>query len=164
MTGIAVEGFTLRRYRPDDAALLAELLRESVNRLGPDDYHPDQVAAWAARLPDAAAMALRCIDGRSVWVAEVAGSQLLGFTDLEPDGHIDMLYVAPMAKGQGVAAALTDALIAHARAAGHTQLHVEASEAARRFYEKMGFTTRHRRDMDLGGVAIHNWAMLLDLR
>ena len=155
---------TIRRYRPEDAAPLAGLLRASVEGLGPLDYRPDQIAAWAMRLPDAAAMAARCADGRIIWVAVDDGGALLGFTDCEADGHIDMLYVSTVAKGQGVAVALTEQLIAHARAVGHARLVVEASEAARRHYAKFGFAALDHRDIDLGGVAIHNWAMALDLR
>ena len=149
----------IRAYVPDDAAPLADLVRASVLELGAFDYAPAQVDAWAARLPDAAAMARRCADGRHVWVAVDDDGNLLGFTDLEGDGHIDMLYVAPQAKGQGVADALTDAVIASARGEQLPRLHVEASEAARRFYLRRGFTELHRRDIIIDGVAIHNFAM-----
>lgn len=155
--------WTIRRYQPHDAAGLSVVLKQSVEGLGPLDYSLDQVAAWAARLPDAARMAQRCADGRAVWVASDDDGRLLGFTDLESDGHIDMLYVAPVAKGQGVAAALSDRLMVHARAAGYARLSVEASEAARRFYSRLGFATLLRREIDLGGTSIHNWAMALDL-
>jgi putative acetyltransferase len=37
---------------------------------------------------------------------------------------------------------------------------VEASEAARRLFERRGFTVVRRRDLDLDGVAIHNFAMV----
>ena len=154
--------YHVRDYAPDDAAGLAQLLRDSVTTLGVRDYSAEQVSAWAGRLPDAATLAARCGDGRRVWVAQsVADDGLLGFTDLESDGHIDMLYVAPGAKGSGVADALTDALIAAAVKAGLARIHVEASEAARRFYMRRGFIERGRRDRMIGDTAIHNFAMEL---
>lgn len=61
--------------------------------------------------------------------------------------------------GQGVAARLVDTLEATAREAGMTRLYVEASEAARRFFLKRGYTVRARRDFAIDGVAIHNYAM-----
>lgn len=156
--------YRIRDYAPDDAAGLAALLHASVTTLGARDYSAEQVSAWAGRLPDAAALAARCGDGRRVWVAQsVADDGLLGFTDLEPDGHIDMLYVAPGAKGSGVADALTDALIAAAVKQGLTRVQVEASEAARRFYMRRGFIERGRRDRMIGDTAIHNFAMELAL-
>jgi putative acetyltransferase len=38
-----------RPARPGDAAAIADLYRRSVTVLGPRDYAPGQVAAWAAR-------------------------------------------------------------------------------------------------------------------
>ena len=35
----------------------------------------------------------------------------------------------------------------------------EASEPARSFFARQGFTIRHRRDFELAGVPIHNYAM-----
>ena len=34
------------------------------------------------------------------WVADVDG-KAIGFTDLEPDGHLDMMYVDPQPDGEG---------------------------------------------------------------
>ena len=156
--------FLVRSYVSDDAAPLAALVRASVLTLGLDDYSTEQVAAWAGNLPDADAMARRGADGRQVWVAEDSEShELLGFTDLEANGHIDMLYVAPGAKGGGVADALTDALVMYARKNAIKDIAVEASEAARRFYRKRGFIDRGRRDFTINGVAMHNFAMALKL-
>jgi putative acetyltransferase len=36
---------------------------------------------------------------------------------------------------------------------------VEASEPARRFFLKHGFSELHRRNFEIGGVPIHNYAM-----
>lgn len=156
--------FTVRGYAPGDAAALAALVQASVRTLGLSDYSTEQVDAWAGNLPDADAMAARCGDGRQVWVAEdTETTDLLGFTDLEADGHIDMLYVAPGAKGGGVADALTDALVSYARKAAIHDVVVEASEAARRFYRKRGFVDRGRRDVTMGGVTLNNYAMALRL-
>lgn len=150
---------TVRTFVPGDAAAVAAMLRQSVEGLASADYSARQVAAWAARLPDADAVAARCADGRQSWVALGPDGAVLGFTDLEGDGHIDLLYVAPVAQGRGVANALTDALVVHARAVGLAHLRVEASEAARRFYRKCGFIERGRRDLSLDGVPIHNYGM-----
>ena len=156
--------FMVRAYGSDDAAPLAALVRASVLTLGLNDYSTEQVTAWASNLPDAAAMAARCSDGRQVWVAEDSGSgEILGFTDLESSGHIDMLYVAPGAKGGGVADALTDALVMYARKNAVSDIVVEASEAARRFYRKRGFIERGRKERVIDGVTLHNYAMALKL-
>lgn len=84
---------------------------------------------------------------------------MVGYGDLESDGHIDHLYCRPEAAGTGVAATLLEELITRARDSGIERLYVEASELARGLFERRGFTVLHRRDFDVRGVAIHNYAM-----
>jgi putative acetyltransferase len=50
-------------------------------------------------------------------------------------------------------------LEAEAQQRGLTRLYSEASEAARRFFLKQGFTVTARRDFAVSGVAIHNYAV-----
>ena len=83
----------------------------------------------------------------------------LAFGDLEHDGHIGYLYCAPEAAGKGVAAALYDRLERAARERGLKRLHAEASEAARRFFLRKGFSVVHRRAFEISGVHIHNYAV-----
>ncbi len=149
--------YTIRPFMPEDAPALAGVFRRSTEELGPRDYSPAQVAAWASRVPDASAFRSRLTDGRKVFVAELG--KPVGFIDLEPDGHIDLLYVTPDVAGTGVAVALYKTLEQAARQTGLTRLYTEASEAARRFFLKQGFTELHRRDFDLSGIKIHNYAM-----
>jgi putative acetyltransferase len=46
-----------------------------------------------------------------------------------------------------------------ARGEGLRRLHVEASEPARRFFERRGFATLGRREFAIRGVTIHNYRM-----
>ncbi len=85
--------------------------------------------------------------------------QPLAFGDLEHDGHIGYLYCAPEAAGTGVAAALYDLLERAARERGLKRLHAEASEAARRFFLRKGFSVVNRRAFEISGVPIHNYAV-----
>lgn len=149
----------LRRYAPGDAPALCVVLSRSVLGLGPRDYTPEQVGAWAARAPSPDAMAARLGDGRVVIVALGEEDQRVGFCDLEPDGHIDLLYCVPEVAGTRVAAALLERIEMEARAQGIARLYTEASEAARRLLLRHGFTELARRDFTLDSVPIHNFAM-----
>jgi putative acetyltransferase len=64
-----------------------------------------------------------------------------------------------LAAGRGVASRLYDAVEAAARARGIQRPYTEASEPARRLFERKGFTVLERRDMMLRGVPIHNYRM-----
>lgn len=149
-----------RDYRAGDAPTMATIYFDAVRQLGPRRYSAEQVAAWAPELPSTAALERRAEDGRTTIVAEDARGRLLGFADLEPDGHIDLFYCRPEMAGTGLAADLLDALLARAAAQGIAALHVEASELARSLFERRGFILDHRRDFEIGGVAIHNYRLV----
>ena len=149
----------IRAYEARDAGDLAALYRRSVETLGRRDYSPDQVAAWASRTPDAVGFHARLSDGRAVFVSVDDADRPQAFADLEPDGHIDFLYCAPEVAGTGAVNELYAAIEALARQSGMKRIHSEASEAALRFFLKRGFVKLYRRDLLIGSVAIHNYAV-----
>jgi putative acetyltransferase len=149
----------VRRFRAEDAPALAQLFHDAVNRIASCHYSPAQVAAWSPAPPDPALFLARGADGRILLVAEDAGGAPLAYGDVEADGHIDHLYCRPDAAGTGVAARLYAALEAAAATRGIVRLYTEASEPARRFFERRGFMLLHRRDFTLADVVIHNYAM-----
>lgn len=149
----------LRIATSDDAPALSELYRASVSVLGARDYSAAQVAAWASLTPSPARFRQKWADGRVVVVAYAQERQLLAFGDLEADGHIDYLYSAPDAVGTGAAIAVYAELERRARAARIARLYAEASEAARRFFLRQGFSVVVRRDFEVAGTPIHNYAV-----
>jgi putative acetyltransferase len=154
----------IRRFRSEDAPALARLYHEAVHSIGALHYTPEQVRAWSPTVPDAAGFRARGSDGRLLLVALDEQGAPLAYGDVEPDGHIDHLYCRPGAAGTGVAAALYDRLEAEARGQGSQRLYVEASEPARRFFLRRGFAALRRRDFEIRGVPIHNYAMEKHLR
>jgi Sortase and related acyltransferases len=146
--------FTIRPYAPADAGEMGRVYFEAARALGARRYSAEQVAAWAPEPTPTEAVCARAEDGRRTWVAEGADGSLLGYCDLEADGHVDHLYCRPQAAGTGVASALLDDLLAHARAAGMRRLYVEASELARGLFARKGFALVARRDFAVRGVAI----------
>lgn len=153
-----MSGETIRPYRPDDARALSALYEASVRELGAKRYSTAQIHAWASLTPSAERLDAKMQDGRVRLVSEDE-SGLLAFVDVEPDGHIDLLYAAPRAAGTGVADRLYLTAEQQAAKAGATRLYAEASELARPFFEKRGFVTTARRDFEVAGVPIHNFAV-----
>jgi putative acetyltransferase len=152
-------GVRVRPFRPPDAPALARIFHAAVHGIAARHYSPAQIAAWAPAVPDPARFLARGTDGRTLLVAEGEDGAPVAYGDVEPDGHIDHLFCRPDAAGTGVTATLYEALEAAAIAQGIARLYTEASEPARRFFEKRGFTLLHRRDFELAGVPIHNYAM-----
>ena len=83
----------------------------------------------------------------------------IAYGDLEDDGHLDFLYCAPEAAGKGNGSQIYDALERRAREKSLRKIYVEASEVARPFFERNGFTLVSRNSLSIRGVAIHNFKM-----
>ncbi len=153
----AMTAVSIRPYTPDDLDLLIALFNGAVRRVASRDYSPAQIAAWAPETPDRAAWAAR-LAGRPSLVAEIDGV-VAGFSDLEPDGHIDMLFVSADHQGQGVAGALMDHIEAMAREHGLTRLFTESSITARPVFERRGFRVEAAQDVALRGQSFRNYRM-----
>ncbi|KIC15913.1 GNAT family N-acetyltransferase [Leisingera sp. ANG-Vp] len=152
--------FRIRQFKAEDAGALANVFHAAVHGIANRFYTPEQLSAWCPEVPSADAMCRKMSDGRAVWVAADCEDIPAAFIDLEADGHIDMLFCHPRAAGQGAGAALYARLEAAALRQGLGLLYVEASEAARGFFERMGFALDRRREFERGGVKIHNYRMV----
>ncbi|WP_035484941.1 GNAT family N-acetyltransferase [Geminicoccus roseus] len=150
---------TIRTYRPADAASVTDIYRRAVERIGSRYYEARQVRAWAALAPSPERLDALTSDGRVRLVAVDEADRPLAFADLEARGRIHFLYCAPEAAGTGVASALYEALERAAGERGIDRLWAEASEAARPFFLAKGFALAGRRDFEVAGVPIHNYAM-----
>ncbi|RVV96725.1 GNAT family N-acetyltransferase [Mesobaculum littorinae] len=149
----------IRPARSGDAATLALIFHSAVHGIARGDYSADQVRAWSPAPMPTATKEDRLGDGRQVFVAVDARDTPRAFIELEADGHIDCFYCHPDVAGTGVGAALYAWLEAAARQAGIARLYVEASDPARRFFAKQGFSVLHRREFARRGVMLHNHAM-----
>ena len=150
---------TIRAYDPRDAADLADVFFRSVRQVALSDYTAVQVERVGPEPRTAEWAHGEASDGRLVLVAANADDRPVAYIDLEPDGHIDRLFCAPEAAGQGIASRLYDAVEAAAREQGITSLFTEASELARRLFARKGFVIVERQDLVIRGVLIHNYRM-----
>jgi putative acetyltransferase len=148
---------TLRPFRPDDAPALLALFRDTIRRVNSRDYSPTQIAAWASDEIDTARWFGR-FAGRFVPVAEEAGRPI-GFAELEPNGHIDRVYVSADHQRRGIGRQLLAVLMAEARRVGLARLFTEASITARPFFEAQGFTTLAPQVVTCRGEEFVNYRM-----
>lgn len=151
--------YDLRLFSDADAEALAEVIRSAIEVIGPHAYSPEQVAAWSARHPGAERFRERVAEGATIILASQRHCEPVAYVLVETDGHLDHLYCHPDHTRRGLAGRLLEAAEAHAQASGITRLYTEASELARPAFERAGYTVSHRRDFDLDGVPIHNYAM-----
>jgi putative acetyltransferase len=151
----------MRPLLPADVPLLAELFRASVEELGADDYSEAQREAWAAAADDEEEFGERL--RRELTLVATLDGAAIGFAALADNSRIDMLYVHPAATGQGVGAMLGDALEKLAAVRGTSELSVDASDSARGFFERCGFSAKTRNTVALGGEWLANTTMVKPL-
>ena len=148
---------TLRPYRPDDAPVLLALFRDTIRRVNSRDYSQEQIAAWASDDIDTVRWFGR-FEGRFVPVAQEDGRPV-GFAELEPNGHVDRVYVAADCQRRGIGRQLLAALVAEARRVGIARLFTEASITARPFFEAQRFAVLAPQVVTCRGAEFVNYRM-----
>jgi putative acetyltransferase len=161
MTPRAQPQLAMRPMLPADVPDLAEIFRASVEELTGDDYSEAQQEAWASAADDEEAFGQKL--ARELTLVATFGGAAVGFAALAGNTRIDMLYVHPAAAGQGAGTMLCDALEKLAAARGSKELSVDASDAARGFFEKRGFVARTRNTVSLAGEWLANTTMVKSL-
>ena len=153
----------IRPFQERDAEALAELFHASVHRIGSLDYSSAQISVWSPHKPSGLQYVQPASDGRVFLVAVDENDQPIGYGDLEPNGQIDHLYCHPDFAGKGVGKTIYQQLERAAKDQGISRLFVEASEAARRLFERQGFLVEKRLEHMIDGVQIHNYRMTKDI-
>ncbi|KRB50434.1 acetyltransferase [Rhizobium sp. Root708] len=147
---------TIRLYTPDDCDATVEIFLRAIREVASKDYGTAEIDAWA-KVEDREAWAARRAS-RPTWIAEIDGRPA-GFTDLEPDGHLDMMFVHPDYQGMGIASRLLQAVETQARIWALSRLFAEASLTARPFFERRGFVLIAEQSVEKRGQRLTNFRM-----
>lgn len=146
---------SVRPYRPGDLDGLIDIFGGAIRDVAAKDYDAAQIAVWAQ--VDRESFAARRLS-RPTWVA-VIDQMPVGFSDLEPNGHLDMMYVHPGHQGRGVATALLQQVETAARAGSLGRIFTDASITARPFFERRGFRILTAQQVAHSGQTLTNSRM-----
>ena len=94
----------IRAYQPSDFIEIANLFHKSVHAIHPSLYSKEELEAWAPTPPNYTHWETRLL-AKAPFVA-VKGDSIIGFIELENDGHIDCLYVHPNHQSSGIGSQL----------------------------------------------------------
>ena len=144
----------VRHYEPHDSEVTIEIFLRAVREIASKDYNQEQVQAWA-QVNDPAAWA-RKRGSRPTWIVTHDGIPA-GFSDLEPNGHLDMMFVHPRYQGFGVASLLLSTVEAAARGQGVAIINTEASLTARPFFRSRGFSVIAAQEVEKRGQMLKNF-------
>jgi len=151
----------IRHFKTSDAKTIADLFHDSVHAISSDIYSQEQLAAWSPSPPDYNMWEAR-LERTRPFVATIDGV-MVGFIELELDGHIDCLYVHPNHQGQGVAKALFHYARNTAIENGCQTMSVEASKIAKSFFLKRGFEIQAENSVFRNHQALINYSMVASL-
>ena len=147
----------LRAYDESDAEATLRVFLRAVRVTASKDYSPEQIAAWGSDDISLDVWAVKRLQTDTVVAVE--GDEVLGFSDVDERGYIDMMFVDPAVTRRGVASALLDHVTRMAREHGAVELTTYASLTARPFFEKHGFVVVEERQPVLRGVSLTNFSM-----
>ncbi len=146
---------SIRPYRPSDLDDVIAIFLAAIRETAARDYAPAQIDAWAQADRDGWQAARL---SRPTWVA-VAGDRPAGFSDLTPDGYLDMMFVHPGQQRRGVASALLRTVEQAAGDQGLDRIFTDSSITARPFFERRGFQLVAERTVEKRGQTFTNFRM-----
>ena len=141
--------FLLRRGHPGDALPILEAHRSAIRGTAVSAYDPTVINEWAPETiaPKRVEDFMRWIESGEelIVVAVDSNEHLIGFGSIVPrNSELRAVYVAAEHGRQGVGSAILARLEAMARELGLTELRMDSSINAVRFYEANGFISLER--------------------
>jgi ribosomal protein S18 acetylase RimI-like enzyme len=147
----------IREYISSDTPAIAQLFYDTVHQINIQDYTQEQVDAWASKDIDLEFWRQK-LSSKFTYVGTI-DEVIVGFIQLEGNGHIDCFYCHSQYQGQGIGNKLYQHLEVKAKLLRIDRLFVEASITAKPFFEKQGFVTVKEQEVELKGVKLRNFVM-----
>ncbi|WP_193195707.1 GNAT family N-acetyltransferase [Nostoc sp. MG11] len=147
----------LRIYKIDDTEEIIKLFYDTVHEVNIHDYTKAQVDAWASTNTDIEVW-IRRLGDKFTYVAE-EGNQIIGFGQLEANGHIDCFYCHKDFQRQGVGTQILEQIELKAKALEIKKLFTEASVTAKPFFESKNFIVVRKQEVERRGQKFINFVM-----
>jgi putative acetyltransferase len=140
-----------------DVDAIASLFYNTIRQVNIKDYSPAQIETWAGSAPEPARWKVR-METRQTFVALHSG-EVVGFAELESDGHVDAVYVHHEHQGTGIASRLLERIEQEAERSSLKRLYTCASITARPFFERKGFVVVKPKEVEYRGLRFRNYRM-----
>lgn len=149
---------TIRSYNETDAPALAAIFFNTIHNVNSKDYSSEQLDAWAP------ISSLETESWMRKWkklhpLVAMINDKIVGFAELEENGHIDCFYCHHEYQGQGAGSALMREIEDRARKNRLDKLFAEVSITAKPFFEARGFTVKKQQSVMTRGVELTNFVM-----
>lgn len=147
----------VRNLNEDEAPILWEIYWGAIHNVSTRDYSAEQLEAWAPSSFDSELWKTRIL-ALDPFVAEIDG-QIVGYSDLQPQGLIDHFFVHYLWQGRGVGRILMQEIETRARHGGIPNLEAHVSVTAKPFFEKSHFHVVAEQDHEIRGITLRNYIM-----
>ncbi|MFB8792295.1 MAG: GNAT family N-acetyltransferase [Potamolinea sp.] len=151
----------VRTYEIGDAEAIMNLFYDTVHEVNIRDYTKEQVDAWAPANMDVELWTRR-LRSKLTYVAE-EDDKIIGFGELEENGHIDCFYCHKDFQGQGIGKQILSQIESKAKSLGLVRLFTEASITAKPFFESQRFIVVIKQEVERRGQSFINFAMEKDI-
>lgn len=152
----------IRKAELSDIAQLKELYYNTIITVNAADYNKEQIEAWASTADRTESLANR-IKTQYFLVSETEDGLITGFSSLEDDGYLDMMYVHKDFQRKGVASELLNKIMEKAIELNVEAITTEASITAKPFFGKNGFEVTEEQKVFINYIGLTNYKMQLAL-
>ncbi|MCG6137018.1 MAG: GNAT family N-acetyltransferase [Nostoc sp. LLA-1] len=147
----------LRTYEIGDTAEIMDLFHNTVHEVNIRDYTKEQIDAWAPVKMDVEVW-INSLKSKFTYVVENNG-KIVGFGELEANGHIDKFFCHKDFQGQGIGTMILEQIESKARSLGIKRLFVEASITAKSFFANKNFLLVKEQEVERRGQKLINFVM-----
>ncbi|MBE9197588.1 MULTISPECIES: GNAT family N-acetyltransferase [unclassified Nodularia (in: cyanobacteria)] len=147
----------VRRYKIGDTAEIIQLFYDTIHEVNIRDYTQEQIDAWTSVNMDVEVW-MNSLKSKFTYIAE-KDNKILGFGELEANGHIDRFYCHKDFQGQGVGTKILEQIEVTARNLEIKKLFVEASITAKPFFARKNFMVVKQQEIERSGQKLINFVM-----
>ena len=156
-----MDNIVIRPASVDDLSEMIHLFRDTIKNVNKKDYSAEQITVWAS--PDIDIKRWQqSIKDDYTFVAENSDN-LIGFSTLQKEGNIHLLYVHKNYQRKGIASVLLEKLEKKAIELGLKKLTTHSSITALPFFESKGFFVVRQQEVILNSVSLTNFFMTREL-
>lgn len=152
----------IRKAELGDITQLKELYYDTITTVNAADYSKEQIEAWASTADRTESLANR-IKSQYFLVSETEDGVITGFSSLEDDGYLDLMYVHKDFQRKGVASELLNKIREKAAELNVEAITTEASITAKPFFAKNGFEVTEEQKVFINYIGLTNYKMKLNL-
>jgi putative acetyltransferase len=149
---------TIKQYSHKDALDLACIYYNTIHYVNSKDYSEKQIKAWAPPSSREATSWKNKWEKTAPIVAQ-KGDKIVGFAELEENGHIDCFYVHHEYQGFGIGSLLMKNIFNKAHTLKLKRVFAEVSITAKPFFEAKGFKVVKEQNVDIRGIQLTNFIM-----